>query len=192
MKNFLSIIILLTLINSSLLSIYSNEKIYKNLPIKKQIILILTVFKYNKNFLRKLDDKIRIGLFYKNKSKSVQYKNKFMKIFIENFSKKTFFNKKIEIIPINSLKKIEKSRFNIVILAPKTRDKIPELLKITEKKNISSATGICEYLNTGISIVVGTKEHKNLLAINVKTSIKENCCFSAKLLQLAYLIKNEN
>ena len=159
------------------------------LPVNQQIKLILTTLKYDNNFMSQLGKEINIGIFAADNPVSQKYKKEFLKVFESDYSKKTFYKRPFTVTSITDTHALSLADCDLVIIAPGSKDIIKDILTITKKKKIISATGISEYLNSGISIVVGLKDKKNFLAINLKNAKNENCDFSSRILKLALIVE---
>jgi hypothetical protein len=189
-KIFCSLLIPLFLLNGIVLA----EKRFSDLPVDQQILLILTTLKYNKTFMNRLNDidRIAIGYFHSKSSGSLAAKDQVLKVFEKNFKNKTFYSRGLIIDAISDISLIKAGKYNVLIVGPETETAIPDILAATRANKIVSATGITDYMKSGISLVVGLKDNRKFLGINLKNSRKENCRFSPTILQLAIILdKNE-
>ncbi len=170
------------------------ESRFSDLPVDQQILLILTTLKYNKTFMNRLNDieRISIGFFHTRLSKSMEAKSRVLEVFEKDFKNKTFYSRSLVIDAISDISAIKAGKYNVLIVGPGSQEAIPEILNATREHKIVSATGVTAFLNTGISLVVGLKDGRKFLGINLRNSKKENCRFSPTILQLALIIdKNE-
>jgi len=163
---------------------------FTNLPVDFQIKFIITTLKYDYNFVKNLGDKIYIGLYFSDNNDSLKYKKQFVEIFTERYKGKTFYELPVELKVVSDIKELQKNKYDLLFIAPGTREYLSRILKFTSDKKVTSATGVVEYLNFGISIVVGIKNGKSFLGINLKSAKKEGCDFSVKILKLATIINN--
>lgn len=165
---------------------------FDDLPIYNQIELIFTTITYNKNLVDNLkpDTSLKVGLFFNSTQNSLKYKDVFVSIFKKEFKNKTFCDHPIELEVVDNIKKIETSNYHLLIIAPDVDQYINEILEITARKKIISATGVSKFLNSGITIIVGHNGEKRVLAINMESSKRENCRFNATILRLALKVGN--
>ena len=185
MKNrYLYIVLILFFLHQILPS--QPEK--QNLPVSEQIKLILTTLKYDNHFMAKLSDELNIAVYCTENEISKQYCKKFLNTFQNDFKDKTFFERPFQIATISDTHALAANSFDLVIISPGSRENIREILEITHQKKIISATGNSDYLKSGVSIIVGLKEKKTFLAINLKNAQNEDCDFSSRILKLAQIV----
>ncbi len=166
------------------------EKPFSDLPVDQQILLILTTLKYNKTFMNRLNDikQIKIGFFHTHSPESLKARSEVIGAFENTFKNKTFYSRPLVIEAISDISAIKSGRYHVLIVGPGSEALIPEILDATRENKIVSATGVTEFMKTGISLVVGLKENMKFLGINLKSSKQENCRFSPTILQLALIL----
>ncbi len=161
------------------------ETTFGDLPIYEQIVWIITSLKYKKGFVEDLmhDEKLRIGLFYTNTKDSIKYKEDFFSVFNREFKNKSFYDRQIKLEAIMDIESLRSWNFHLLFIAPDVGQSIEKILEITANKKILSATGVTEYLKSGITVVVGFDGEKGVLYVNMENSEREDCLFNANFLQ---------
>lgn len=165
---------------------------FDNLPAKEQIKLILTTLRYNSTFLENLNKEVKIGLFCIKSDESKKYENTIIESFERYYKDKTFYNHKLNIKTISTLKELEENNFDAILIGPDANGLIEKILEISRTKNIVSTTGVSKYLNSGITVVVGIKDGKSFLGINLNNAKRENCNFNPRILKLALLVNTDD
>lgn len=180
-KKLIGLIVLYALCSSLIIG----ETTFEDLPIYEQIVWIITSLKYKKGFVEDLrhGEKLRVGLFYANTEDSIKYKEDFFAVFNREFKDKSFYDRQIKLEAIRDIESLRSWNFHLLFIAPDVGQSIEKILEITANKKILSATGVTEYLQSGITVVVGFNGKKGVLYVNMKNSEREDCLFNANFLQ---------
>ncbi len=161
---------------------------YADLPVDSQLRMILTALKYRNDFLPGLKDRIRIGLYYANSREGIVYRDEMMRVFAEKYRNKTFFGVPVELEAFCEVPRLGAKPLHLLIVGDGCQAEIGQILARTAALKAVTATGITRYLNSGISLIVGVRNGKSFLAVNVENARRENCTFSPGLLQFAILV----
>ena len=161
---------------------------YADLPVDTQLRMILTALKYRNDFLPGLKDRIRIGLYYANNRAGIAYRDEMMRAFAEKYRNKTFFGVPVELDAFCEIPRLGEKPLHLLIVGDGCQPEIGRILAQTAAMKALTATGITRYLNSGISLIVGARDGKSFLAVNVENARRESCTFSPGLLQFATLV----
>ena len=162
-----------------------------NLPVDNQLKILEKIIPFNKDF-KPEQKEINILVLYQNGFRTSQL----IKNDIEKYQKvKRTENNKINYVyySFNDLdefqKIIHKNKINIIYIAPLRAVDLNEILAVTKKNKIMSFTGVVEYMEFGVSVVLDIKGDKPEIIINRQSAKDEGVDFSSQLLKLARIIE---
>jgi uncharacterized protein DUF4154 len=160
-----------------------------------QVPLLLKVLTYDRSFAVKAKSALNIGIVYMaSDPQSVKAKDDIVKT-LQAFSDRTIKNVPIKFQPIEyrgraSLETAVRSGVNVFYIAPGTADAIDEVLKVSHRSGVTTATGVPEFVNRGVAIGIGMKADKKPdILINLSSSRSEGSEFDASLLRIANIVK---
>jgi hypothetical protein len=160
-----------------------------------QVALLLKILTYDRSFPVKAKSALDIGIVYMpGDPQSVKAKDDIVKT-LQGFSDRTIKNVPIKFQPIEyrgraSLETAVRSGVNVFYVAPGTADAIDEVLKVSHRSGVTTATGVPEYVTRGVAIGIGMKADKKPdILINLPSSRSEGSEFDASLLRIANIVK---
>lgn len=189
MKRFLKIFFLISL---GIIYVYSQEM---PVPLDLQLNLLPKILLYEKNLRNKKLKVVNVGVVYQRKFRtSLNVKNEIMD-YVKNNPLKIEENSILNFIPIPIEKEsditpvvIDKA-INVLYLCPLKAVNMNSILEITREKKILTFSGVIDYIDMGISVVIDVKGEKPLITINLPSSKLEGADFSSQLLKLARVIQ---
>lgn len=164
-------------------------------PVDQQVPLLMKILNFDRNILRNAEKQIVFAILYQKKfRKSLDAKNDFEQA-ISKYSLT-----KIDTLPIKFMaidvgedsglvSIITSNRVNVIYLAPVKAISIGDITTISRKKQITTMTGVPEYVNAGISVGLSAKGDKPQILINLNSAKAEGINFNSQLLKLAKIIE---
>jgi hypothetical protein len=164
-------------------------------PIEQQVPLMIKILNFDRNLQRHAQKQIMVAVLYQKKfRKSLDAKNRF-----EDVVGKLSLTK-IDSMPIKFMSvdigedtdlaaNIDRNYVNVVYLTPVKAFNVDDIVKICRQRQITSFTGIGDYVNTGIAIGFGIKGDKPQIIINLPAAKAEGANFNSQLLKLAKVIE---
>lgn len=166
-----------------------------SVPIDVQYSLFLKILTFDRNLKSRVGNQIVIGVIYQGKfRKSVNVKDDLISVIDKSPIKN------IEDIPIryalidigeeaNLDSSVLRINVDILYITPLRAVEIKKITDITRTKRIMTLTGVTDYVESGLSVGIGTKGEKPLIIINLPAAKKEGVDFSSQLLKIAKVIE---
>lgn len=163
--------------------------------VEVQYPLFLKILTFDRNLKTRVGEEIVIGIVYQGKFKrSLNIKDELAKVMDGSSIKK------IEDIPIRyvaidiseepDLKNaISSKNVDILYLTPLRALEIGTVTAVSRAKKIVTLTGVPDYVESGLTVGIGTKGEKPQIIINLKAAKAEGADFSSQLLKLAKVIE---
>jgi hypothetical protein len=166
------------------------------MPVDIQLPLFLKILTYDRSFQYKARSAITIGVVYlPGDAESVKAKDE-MVANLQRLTDRTIKNLPIKYVTLEfkdvaSLDRAVKAgKVNVFYVAPGLGDQLPHLLKMARSYAITTATGVPEFVQRGISVGIGMKADKKPdILINLPASRSEGSEFDASLLRIATVVK---
>ena len=160
-----------------------------------QITLLLKILTYDRSFTAKAKSGVTIGVVYvPSDPQSVKAKDEIVKT-LQAVSDLRIKNVPIKFQPIEyrnpaSLETAARSGVNVFYIAPGNAEILDQVLKVSHRSGITTATGVPEYVQRGVAIGIGIKADKKPdILINLPNSRSEGSEFDASLLRIATVVK---
>jgi len=77
----------------------------------------------------------------------------------------------------------------VLYIAPGNQQNLDALLRISQSRQIVTATGVPEYVERGVAVGVGVRQDKPVILINLPSSKSAGTEFDASLLRIAKVIR---
>ncbi len=188
MKNISSVIIIIIL---GFTILWAEEM---PVPVDLQYSLLMKILTFDRNLKDRMGEEIVVGIIYqKNFRESSNAKDEFAKAMDESPIKK------IEDIPIHQVpvnlndtdldSAVSQIKIDILYITPLRTVKLEDITKVSRTKQLTTLTGVPDYVESGLAVGIGTKGGKPLIIINLPTAKKEGTDFSSQLLHLAKVLK---
>jgi hypothetical protein len=169
----------------------------KQLPVppKIQIPILLKVLTYDRNFEKKVGDKLVIGILYDSQDDDSKKVKGEVSDALDSLSEMTvkgisFFYVEIEYNLEDSLRNLVKSnQIDVLYIAPGGIWSLKSIVQISQEYKILTITGAPDYVKKGISVGIGLKEKKPEIWINLSSAKAEGSDFPANLLKLCKIIR---
>jgi len=164
-------------------------------PPRVQIPILLKVLTYDRNFERKVGDKLVIGILYDSQDDdSKKIKEKLLDV-LDSLSGKTVKDAPFTYVDLGysseeSLRNsIVSKNIDVLYLAPGGVLYLKSIVQISQKYKILTITGVPDYVKKGISVGIGLKDKKPEIWINLGSTKAEGSDFTANLLKLCKIIR---
>jgi hypothetical protein len=163
-------------------------------PADLQYSLFLKILTFDRNLKARVGEEIVVGIVYqKNFRESSNAKDEFTKAMDESSIKR------IEDIPIRQVpvnlndtdldSAVSHMRIDILYITPLRTVKIEDIIKVSQIKQLTTLTGVPDYVESGLAVGIGTKGDKPQIIINLPAAKKEGADFSSQLLRLAKIVE---
>ncbi len=84
---------------------------------------------------------------------------------------------------------VKNKRISVLYLSPGNEKNLPAILKFSQENQITSITGVPDYVERGVAVGIGERQAKPLILINLASSKREGSEFDASLLRIATIVK---
>lgn len=163
-------------------------------PVDVQIKVIPKILSLNKTFLVDTDDNLNGMIIYSNDQRNSK---QIFDNFRENLKGKkiTVNSRVIKILPfdIKRLKELRKyikeNNIRAIYITPLRGVDISSITKICREEDVLTITGVDEYKENMVSVILGLNKSKLQIMINQKSAKSEGANFSSRLLKIATLIE---
>ncbi|MBI5324275.1 MAG: YfiR family protein [Ignavibacteriae bacterium] len=189
-----SILLIIIALNFVVPEISVSQEI--SVPVIYQLQIFNKILYSNRNFNSIDKNNIEICIIYQKKFRlSSELKSQVLSFIEENSSFKELGNKKINfnVLSIETEKTLdnflESNKVDIIMVTPLRAVDIEQLAKITRKHKVLSFSFIPEYIESGLSVGIGSKAERPQILINLKASKEEGVDFSSQLLKLSRIIE---
>lgn len=165
-----------------------------DVPVDIQYPLLLKILTFDRNYRKKVDKVLRIGILYQEESqRSVQVKNELIGI-IRNSSLLSVDHIPVEYHALNSdaddlSSLLHSTKINVLYVTPMRMVKINDISEYCRNHGILSFSGVTEYVEKGLSLGITLKADKPQIVINVRSARAEGSDFDARLLKLSRIIE---
>ena len=164
-------------------------------PPDVQVTLLLKILTYDRSFQVKAKSGVYIGVVYvAADAQSVKTKDEILKT-LQLVSDHTIKNLPIRFQAVEyrdgaGLEKVVRTGINVFYIAPGNSDSLNQLIHTSHTHGITTATGVPEYVQRGVTIGIGIKPDKKPdILINLPSSRSEGSDFDASLLRIATVVK---
>jgi hypothetical protein len=164
-------------------------------PVDQQVPLLLKILCFDRNLHRHADKQFVFAILYQKKfRKSLDAKNDFEQA-LSKYSLTKIDNIPIKLIAVDvsedsSLTSIiDYNRVDVIYLAPVKAINIGDITTLSRQKQITTLTGVADYVEAGIAVGVGVKGDKPQILINLNAAKAEGVNFNSQLLKLARIVE---
>lgn len=163
-------------------------------PVDVQIKVIPKILSLNKTFLVDTDDNLNGMIIYSNDQRNSK---QIFDSFRENLKgKKITVNSRVvkilsfDIKKLKELRKyIKENNIRAIYITPLRGVDISSITKICREEDVLTITGVDEYKENMVSVILGLNKSKLQIMINQKSAKSEGANFSSRLLKIATLIE---
>lgn len=187
-KHILKFILAITLFTSTL-SIGQRVKA----PIDIQMRIIPKILSLEKNLAHSDDKYFNVSVLY---SKDQRNSDQVFTSFTDAVNKFgiPIKNKEAIVLPFDISSKgsfrtfLKTNNIKLLYITPLRGIDISEITKICREESVLTFTGVEDYIENNVSVVLSLKDNKLQIMINSKSSKQEGADFSSRLLRIAKLI----
>lgn len=186
------ILILINILSFSLGTSYSQEL---SVPVNNQLQIFNKIIFSNKHFMLIAGNTIEVCIIYQKKYRlSSELKSQVLSFIDENSSLKELGDSKINfnILSIENENTLDSylssNKVDIIMVTPLRAIDIEQIAKVTRKHNVLSFSFIPGYIESGLSVGIGSKAGRPQILINLKASKEEGIDFNSQLLKLSRIV----
>lgn len=160
-----------------------------------QMLILLKALTYDRNFEKRVGDKLIIGILYDSEDEDSQKIKKGVSDVLDSLSGKTVKGVPFIYVDLNynsddSFKNsIETKKIDVLYVTPSHKWDIESIVQVSQKTKMLTITGVTEYVTRGISLGIGLKESKPEIWINLDSARAEGSDFDSNLLKLCRVIR---
>jgi hypothetical protein len=164
------------------------------LSAEAQIPLLLKVLTYDRNFEKKAGKELAMGIVHdpadRESAKATDEVGTTLFKFTGRTVKKLPFKYyTIEFTGAADLEKFVKEKgISVLYVAPGSTKNLPVLLKLSDELNLTTVTGVPDYVRRGVAVGIGVVQDKPQILINLATARAEGSEFDASLLRIATVL----
>lgn len=164
-------------------------------PVEQQVPLFIKILNFDRNLYRHADKQFNFTILYQKKfRKSLDAKNDFEQA-INKYSLTKLDSLPIKFMAIdisedtNLASIINNNLADVVYLAPVKAVDVGDIIALCRQEQITSLTGVPDYVDAGIAVGVGIKGEKPQILINLNAAKAEGANFQAQLLKLVKIVE---
>jgi hypothetical protein len=164
-------------------------------PANIQVPLILKILTFDRNFSHKITSSLCIGIVYDPLNPvSHQAKTEIAQT-LEQYTTKTIRQLPIKYVsleysgeqPLDEIASV--NDINVFYIMPGTAEYLPALLRVSQAHQITTVTGVPDYVEQGVAVGIGVKKNRKPgILINLPASKSQGNAFEANLLRLAVVV----
>ena len=165
------------------------------IPVNLQIPLILKILTYDRELLQKSKSELTIGILYSAADPaSVQAKDDVSRI-LQQLADKTVRQLAIRAVaieykgPADLQAAVSASRIGVLYVTPGSAGQIDQILRVSHSQRITTATGVPDFVQSGVAVGIGVRQDKPQILINLASAKSEGSEFDASLLRIATVLK---
>ena len=164
-------------------------------PMDLQVPLILKVLIYDRNFAERDQSAVNIAVvFTPSDPTSLQARDEVLRA-LERVSDKSVGGRPIRFSAIESTRvaDIEQAvlarKISVLYITPGNSANLEQLLRLSERNQVITVTGVPEYVNRGAAVGIGLRQDKPEILINLASARSAGGEFDASLLRIARVIR---
>jgi hypothetical protein len=159
-----------------------------------QIPLLLKVLTYDRNFERKAGRELAIGIVHDPADRDSAKATDEVGTTLFKFTSRTvkglplkYYT--IEYTGIADLERfVKEKKISALYLAPGNAKNLPALLKASEEMDLTTLTGVPDYVRRGAMVGIGADQNKPQILINLASARAGGSDFDASLLRIATVL----
>lgn len=162
-------------------------------PIDLQLKIIPKILSLEKNLVRSNEKNYNLSVLYsKEQRNSAQVFASFSKA-VNEFGIR-IKNKEATVLPFDISSKgsfrsfVRSNKIKLLYITPLRGVDISEITKICKEESVLTITGVEDYIENDVSVVLSLEQSKLQIMINPTSSKQEGADFSSRLLRIAKLI----
>lgn len=164
------------------------------LPAETQIPLLLKVLTYDRNFEKKAGKELALGVIHDPTDRDSAKATDEVGSTLFKFASKTV--KKlpmkyytIEFTGASDLERFVKEKgISALYITPGSAKALPAVLKVSDDLDLTTLTGIPDYVRKGVAVGIGVAQDKPEILINLAAARAQGSDFDASLLRIATVI----
>jgi hypothetical protein len=164
-------------------------------PVDVQYLFLLKILTYDRNFRIRVGEGVVIGILYQRKFKrSLDFKEELTRV-IDRSGIEEIDSIPLRCVPVdlgedvNLDSLVTKHKLDVLYVAPLRSFDIRTIAALSRARKITTFASVPEYVESGLSVGIGAKDHKPQLIINLAAAKAEGCDFDSELLKLAEVIE---
>jgi hypothetical protein len=167
----------------------------QTVPINVQIPLFLKILTYDNNLMRDDSEVVTIGIIYTQGDRESEDMRDILEKNFGEYADKTLKGYPISYLSLpfvsgTSLQESVKSHeIKVIYVAVTDIRQIKTIIQVSQLMGVLTISGNSAHVQQGVSVVLGLKERKPEIIINLPTSRMEGAEFSAHLLKVCRVMK---
>jgi hypothetical protein len=164
------------------------------LSAEAQIPLLLKVLTYDRNFERKAGKVLAIGVVHDPADRDSAKATDEVGSTLFKFTSRTVKGLPLKYYTIEFTGAADLERFvkekgiSVLYVAPGSAKDLPALLKVSEDLDLTTLTGVPEYVRRGVAVGIGVLQDKPQILINLASARAQGSDFDASLLRIATVL----
>lgn len=160
-----------------------------------QVPLLLKILTYDRHFETKAGHELAIGIVYVPDDPGSVEAGEQITATLYRFRDKTVKAKPIRyyLLEYTSPEKLERSiadrGISVLYVAPGCARALDAIVKVTQARGVTTATGVPDYVRRGVSVGIGLADDRPQILINQTSARAEGSEFDASLLRIATVVK---
>jgi hypothetical protein len=165
-----------------------------DLAMAVQYPLLLKILQFDKNLPTRAGQQIVIGVVYQGRFRASARACEEMRkaahaADTERVGERSIKIVKVDLERINLREVLASLNVSVVYVTPLRATDITTITNVTRELNITTVTGIEEYVHQGLAVGLGVWQEKPRVLVNLEASRAEGADFSSRLLSLAQVVK---
>jgi hypothetical protein len=165
-----------------------------DLAMAVQYPLLLKILQFDKNLPTRAGQQIVIGVVYQGRFRASARACEEMRKAAHAADNERVGERSIKIVEVdlervNLREALDSLNVSVVYVTPLRATHITTITNVTRELNITTVTGIEEYVHQGLAIGLGVWQEKPRVLVNLEASRAEGADFSSRLLSLAQVVK---
>jgi YfiR/HmsC-like len=163
-------------------------------PASLQVPLILKILTYDRQFETRSGSALSIGIVYSPADADSSKATTAVTDVLNRFAGKTVKNLPvkywtIEYVSPERLESVLKEKaINVLYVSPGNDRNLAAITRLSRAGQITTATGVPDYVRKGVAVGVGERQGKPQILINLEASKSEGIDFDAGLLRIATVV----
>jgi YfiR/HmsC-like len=164
------------------------------LSAEAQIPLLLKVLTYDRNFEKKAGKELALGIVHDPGDRDSAKATDEVGTTLFKFTGRTVKKLSLKYYTIEFTGPADLERFvkekgiSALYIAPGNAKSLPALLKLSDELNLTTLTGVPDYVRRGVAVGIGVVQDKPQILINLATARAEGSDFDASLLRIATVL----
>jgi len=165
-----------------------------DLAMTTQYPLLLKILQFDRSLPQRAGQEIVIAVVYQGRFRASARACEEMRKVARSAENERIAERRVNIVALDlervKLREaLDSLEVNVVYVAPLRATDITTITDITRELNITTVTGVEDYVRQGLAVGLGLYQEKPRVLVNLEASRAEGADFSSRLLSLAQVVK---